>query len=366
MPDSNLSHDPRTERAVASRTNEYGIPFAADPEQSDRLLRTLDPGEKVLWIGRTRHATPTERILLGLTPTRLVVSGRSAFDQFTLLPKQVRAYRVEGIVTHLALSGGTVPTSELAIDSIPRPLLEEFLNGVAVAPKSAAPSPVATATSPAVGSWQQAEEFAAWHMRSLGFDDARTTNAGRDAGVDVRARDAVAQVKYQTSAIGRPAVQQLRGAAHEIPWALFYAQSGYSDLAVVYADQSRVALFEYSDDGRVRAANVGARYLLDAQAKNTDPSVGSFDRATQAATQAQEALDTAADEFAAAVRAALSKIPHVSKRRQSKALEHVDRDIALVDQVLASVDDTPMALEALLKQCEVIRAATQRMKALRV
>lgn len=218
-----------------------------------------------------------------------------------------------------------------------------------------------------MGSWQQAEEFAAWHMRSLGFDDARTTNAGRDGGIDVRSQDAVAQVKhYETSAIGRPAVQQLRGAAHEIPWALFYAQSGYSDLAVAYADQSRVALFEYSQDGRVRAANSGARYLLDAQAQNTDPSVGSFDQATQAATQAQEALDTAADEFAAAVRAALSKVPHVSKRRQSKALEHVDRDIALVDQVLASVDDTPMALEALLKQCEVIRTATQRMKALRV
>jgi len=367
MPNSNLGHDPRTAQAVASRTAEYGIPFAADPEQAKRLLRALDPGEKVLWIGRTRNAKPQERILLGLTTKRLVVSGRGAFDQTSLHSKHVQAWRVEGVVTYLTLSGNAVPTSELVIDSIPGPLLQEFLNGGTPQPRSSPPPPVAQAASTAVGSWQQAEEFAAWHMRSLGFDDARTTGAGRDGGIDVRAHSAVAQVKhYETSAIGRPAVQQLRGAAHEIPWALFYARSGYTASAVAYADEVRMALFGYSDDGRVRAANTGARFLLEAQATHTDSRIEDFAEATHAATQGQEAFDTATVEFSAAVRNVLSKIPKVSKRRQSKAFEKLDREIALVDRIVAKVDDTPMALGALLEECKAIRAATQRVNSLRV
>jgi len=44
-----------------------------------------------------------------------------------------------------------------------------------------------------------AEEYAAEVMRALGFFDAQVTGSGADGGVDVRAKDAVAQVKMEGS-----------------------------------------------------------------------------------------------------------------------------------------------------------------------
>lgn len=65
-----------------------------------------------------------------------------------------------------------------------------------------------------VSSWQEAEALAGWHMKKLGFDDAKLTPPGVDGGIDVTAEAAVAQVKhYATAPIGAPPVQQLRGAA---------------------------------------------------------------------------------------------------------------------------------------------------------
>src|SRR3954452_2909829 len=76
----------------------------------------------------------------------------------------------------------------------------------------------------AVGSWHAAEALAAWHMRKLGFEDASVTKAGADGGLDVTSREAVAQVKhYSKGPIGSPAIQQLRGAAMDAEWAIFYS-----------------------------------------------------------------------------------------------------------------------------------------------
>src|SRR4051794_1283032 len=101
---------------------------------------------------------------------------------------------------------------------------------VSARPMAAASSSAAmSAAVPGVviGSWQEAEHLAAWHMGTLGFADACLTGAGNDRGIDVLAEQAVAQVKYQTSApVGAPAVQQLRGAAHGRQWAIFYSLSG--------------------------------------------------------------------------------------------------------------------------------------------
>ena len=69
-----------------------------------------------------------------------------------------------------------------------------------------------------ITSWQEAERNAARWMRHWGFGDARLTSSGADGGVDVRARAAVAQVKFEASQVGRPALQRLygaRGARHD-------------------------------------------------------------------------------------------------------------------------------------------------------
>ena len=58
-----------------------------------------------------------------------------------------------------------------------------------------------------------AEQVAAEWMRHLGFGDARCTGAGTDGGVDVRSREAVAQVKAQLTPVGRPELQALYGVA---------------------------------------------------------------------------------------------------------------------------------------------------------
>lgn len=107
-------------------------------------------------------------------------------------------------------------------------------------------------------SWQMAEELAAEHMRQRGFTDARRTPPGVDAGVDVTAARAVAQVKYQQSAVGGPVVQQLRGAAHGTEHALFYASGGYTAAAVAAADASGVALFTFTTSNEVLPVNAAA------------------------------------------------------------------------------------------------------------
>ena len=116
---------------------------------------------------------------------------------------------------------------------------------------------------PAVSSWQQAEALATWHMQSLGFDDAKMTPPGADGGLDVRATDAVAQVKHYATPIGAPVIQQLRGAAHGQGAALFYSMSGYTKAAVEYANDAAVALFTYNENGVVRPFNHAAQILHD-------------------------------------------------------------------------------------------------------
>jgi hypothetical protein len=103
-----------------------------------------------------------------------------------------------------------------------------------------------------------AEELAAAHMRSIGYLDARRTPSGTDAGVDVAAANAIAQVKYHAQAIGGPDIQRLRGAAFNHADALFYSSSGYTSAAVIAAELSGVALFRYSTSNEVTPVNARA------------------------------------------------------------------------------------------------------------
>lgn len=115
-----------------------------------------------------------------------------------------------------------------------------------------------------ITTWGEAEEFAASHMRALGFEDADTTTSGADGGLDVRATRAVAQVKhFAESAVGSPAVQQLAGAVSKHQVGIFYALSGFTKAAVQEADLRGLALFVYSVTGDVYPVNGAAVRLLD-------------------------------------------------------------------------------------------------------
>jgi len=91
-------------------------------------------------------------------------------------------------------------------------------------------------------SWQEAEELAATALRRFGFEDARRTNPGADARVDVVSAMVAAQVKYTSAPVGRPVLQQLQGAAGGRVTA-FFARAVYTSSAREYADQVGMALF---------------------------------------------------------------------------------------------------------------------------
>src|SRR6266480_5439695 len=90
------------------------------------------------------------------------------------------------------------------------------------------------------------EEAAADWMRVWGYRSVRRTAAGRDGGIDVESIEAVAQVKAWMVPVGSPEIQQLKGAAYEGRFALFFSLTDYTAAAVRFADQAGVALFRFS------------------------------------------------------------------------------------------------------------------------
>jgi len=118
--------------------------------------------------------------------------------------------------------------------------------------------------------WQDAEVLAAMHMRELGFDDARTTGPGVDAGLDVIASGAVAQVKHLTAPVGAPDIQRFRGASYSHRRALFYSSSGYTAAAISAADRSEIALFLIKPGLSIEPVNDHACEVRPAQAPSTE------------------------------------------------------------------------------------------------
>ena len=106
-----------------------------------------------------------------------------------------------------------------------------------------------------------AEIVAAEWMCWMGFRDSTRTPTGADGGIDVRARDAVAQVKMHAKPIGRPDVQQLYGAARGRR-ALFFSLDTYTDEARSWADEVGMALFRFDLQGEPEAVNSAARTML--------------------------------------------------------------------------------------------------------
>lgn len=115
-----------------------------------------------------------------------------------------------------------------------------------------------------------AEVLVAEWMHWAGFSKTRLTSGGADGGIDVVSRHAVAQVKYTSSAVSRPKIQQLDGiAARAGKQALFFSKAGYSRAAAEWANEARMALFVFDGDA-IRAFNLHAQEVMD-EASGTAP-----------------------------------------------------------------------------------------------
>jgi hypothetical protein len=113
-----------------------------------------------------------------------------------------------------------------------------------------------------ISSWQEAELNARDWMLAWGYADAMVTAPGSDAGIDVTATGALAQVKFEAAQVGRPQLQRLVGArARNDAQLFFFTGAGYSPQAIEYADHMHIALFRYSLDGRMTPMNPAAGYV---------------------------------------------------------------------------------------------------------
>ncbi|MGW6687132.1 restriction endonuclease [Streptomyces sp. NPDC054961] len=125
-----------------------------------------------------------------------------------------------------------------------------------------------------ISSWQQAELNAAQWMRRWGYTDATARPGGPDAGIDVRARRALGQVKYQAAQVGRPELQRFVGARPYGSTAqlIFFTGSDYTATAVAYAREWSIALFTYRLDGTMTPVNDTARRIHSSSASTAPPA----------------------------------------------------------------------------------------------
>ena len=83
-----------------------------------------------------------------------------------------------------------------------------------------------------------------------GDRDVEITSQTHDSGIDVQSCCCLGQVKfYSNTKVGAPEVQQLRGATSidNSRFATFFAFStGYTNEAIIFADQAGVALFQFN------------------------------------------------------------------------------------------------------------------------
>ena len=115
----------------------------------------------------------------------------------------------------------------------------------------------------AVASWRDAEINAARWLRHWGYADAVARPDGPDGSVDVRATGAVGQVRYQLARVGRHALHDLvdtyAGCSDDL---FLFTGTSFAWDAVPFADERSIALFTFSQDGKMTAVNSTARRVV--------------------------------------------------------------------------------------------------------
>ncbi|MFJ7131463.1 restriction endonuclease [Streptomyces fungicidicus] len=283
---SSLRTDPRTSAAVR------GSGWVSNSAQAEQLLARLAPGERVELLFATvrfQGALTGRRLLLWKGTfkveytelcrplTVLESGGQSRFVEAVVLEGPAGAIELKPLSATAARALADAGRS--AGDSDP-PAAPHFAddNGGAAGTFGVHRSEASQTSAPwraegsagaqetayrarVIRTWQDAELAAVDHMRGLGFTDARVTVAGADGGIDVIARDAVAQVKHYSQPIGVGPVRELRGVADAHQHLLFYASGGYTAAAQQFADVRGIALFSLQELGHITALNEAAARL---------------------------------------------------------------------------------------------------------
>jgi len=116
------------------------------------------------------------------------------------------------------------------------------------------------ARRPRIRDWRDAEAATARWLRRAGCRRVSMTGGSADGGIDVITADWAVQVKHTAKRVGRPAVQQLVGAALTLGRApALFSTSGFSAPACEYAAEHQVALFELDTNGSATGINRPAR-----------------------------------------------------------------------------------------------------------
>lgn len=265
-----LSNDHRTATLAGDRGARRQLEKVAD-----RLFAELRPHERAEWVAISTGMAPalvvaTDSRLLTLSmigrPTQTIDRPFTiVLGKKRLIGQSVDVSDARGLCLTLLLqepdlralqmTGGASSRSGSTTEAPPPPPSASADPGVTDPPPG---STGAWRWGRPVMTWQEAELLAAAHMAALGFSGAAVTPGGADAGLDVVAQDAAAQVKYHEGSTGRPDIQRLIGAAHGFRNRIFYASS-YTTAAILEADRLGVALFQFTPEGLVVAINDAAR-----------------------------------------------------------------------------------------------------------
>lgn len=341
---SSIRHDPRTSAAVR------GSGWASNSPQAEQLLTHLAPGERVELLFTTLrfHGALTRRRLLLwrgafkaehmelCRPLTILKSGsQSRFGEAVVLDGPEGAIELKALSAAVARAlvaagrqvDGSAPAARPHVAQGDRsasgtPGAHRAGAGRASIPPHAgegAGSQERVHRARSVRTWQDAELAAVDHMRSLGFTDARVTDAGADGGIDVIARDAIAQVKYYSQPIGVGPIRELRGVADSHHHLLFYASGGYTASARQFADEKKVALFSIQEVGHVTPLNAAAADLSARRRAASGRAQAPNDRATQRAAELEAQRQTVRC-LITRVRAHTSEVHALPSNRYTKDL----------------------------------------------
>lgn len=112
---------------------------------------------------------------------------------------------------------------------------------------------------PKIRDWRDAEMAAARWLRKVGCRRVALTGGSADGGIDIVTTEWAVQVKHTAKRVGRPAVQQLVGAALTLDrYPALFSTSGFSAPACAYALEHDVALFDLELNGSASGLNRAA------------------------------------------------------------------------------------------------------------
>jgi hypothetical protein len=155
----------------------------------------------------------------------------------TSMPPLYAAIQAQAMAFEAATSPSLLPSSKQSATTRPKPVL--------------------------IRTWRDAELVSAEWMKYWGYTNVAATAVVTGGGIDVVSSEAVAQIKTETSATGRPKVQQHHDlAVSQGKSAIFFALGGFTPDARAYAEQNGILLFQFDLQGEPEPVNSLANTLV--------------------------------------------------------------------------------------------------------